>query len=352
MKKVNLLTAILAMILLFTSCGAQEVLEWPTSGISTVLPVPESKHGKIIGNYDFTFSANIICSSENEYEEYKNLCMESGFVIEADEDTDSYDAFNKDGYKLSLNNWSHNNSYDIHLYPPKERENISWPSIGLSLIIPKTKSTIGKITNDSSSQFNAHICDMTFDDYNAYVEECIAHGFTIDHSKGDKYYSALNENGDKLRLDYEGFNTISIAIYAAEEEENKTPTAEADTSENAETTQAPESDTAEVTTATTESLVSEPIENNDPAIGIRPEIKEAIDSYEAMMNEYCEFMKKYNASPDDMALLLEYTDYLNKYSEAMNKLSKLDSTDFNDEELKYYIEVTNRVNEKLLEASI
>lgn len=37
--------------------------------------------------------------------------------------------------------------------------------------------------------------------------------------------------------------------------------------------------------------------------GLRPEFKEAMDSYEAFYDEYCAFMKKYMKNPTDLKLL-------------------------------------------------
>ena len=48
------------------------------------------------------------------------------------------------------------------------------------------------------------------------------------------------------------------------------------------------------------------------ASGIRPEFKEAMDSYEAFYTEYCEFMKEYNENPSDLALLAKYSDMISK----------------------------------------
>ncbi len=84
--------------------------------------------------------------------------------------------------------------------------------------------------------------------------------------------------------------------------------------------------------------------------GMRPEFKEALDSYEAFFTEYCEFIKKFNENPSDLSLLEEYTEYLEQYSETMDKLSALDNGEMNDAETKYYLEVTNRINKMLLDA--
>lgn len=86
--------------------------------------------------------------------------------------------------------------------------------------------------------------------------------------------------------------------------------------------------------------------------GMRPGFKEALDSYEDFFDEYCDFMKKFNESPNDLSLLGEYTEYLTQYSETMEKMGELDDGEMNDAELKYYLEVTNRINQKLIDAAL
>lgn len=83
--------------------------------------------------------------------------------------------------------------------------------------------------------------------------------------------------------------------------------------------------------------------------GIRPEFKEAMDSYEAFIDEYCEFMKKYKANPTDLTLLQEYPTFLQKYNEVTTAFNAWDSSDMTNEELEYYAEVSNRALQKMLE---
>lgn len=85
--------------------------------------------------------------------------------------------------------------------------------------------------------------------------------------------------------------------------------------------------------------------------GIRPEFKEAMDSYEAFFNEYVDFMIKYmDAEADEMVgMLADYTAYLTEYTEAMEKLEELEYQDMSVEESIYYLEVTSRIYEKLWE---
>ena len=95
-----------------------------------------------------------------------------------------------------------------------------------------------------------------------------------------------------------------------------------------------------------------PEESNSEYIdGMRPEFKEAMDSYEVFFDEYCEFMKKYKDNPTDLSLIADYATYMAKYVDTMAKLEKLGEEDLNDAELLYYAEVNNRISQKLLEVA-
>ena len=87
----------------------------------------------------------------------------------------------------------------------------------------------------------------------------------------------------------------------------------------------------------------------EPAAGMRPEFKEAMDSYEAFYDEYCAFMKKYQENPADLSLLAEYANMMGKLTEMDEKFDAWENGDLNDEELKYYMEVQTRVTQKMLE---
>ncbi|MEY8233618.1 leucine-rich repeat domain-containing protein [Oscillospiraceae bacterium 50-16] len=94
-----------------------------------------------------------------------------------------------------------------------------------------------------------------------------------------------------------------------------------------------------------------PGDSNEPIAGIRPEFKEAMDSYEAFYDEYCAFMKQYSANPTDLTLLGKYTDMLSRLADMDEKFEAWESEDLSNEELKYYLEVSNRITAKLLDAA-
>lgn len=85
----------------------------------------------------------------------------------------------------------------------------------------------------------------------------------------------------------------------------------------------------------------------DPSI-IRPEVKEAIDSYEDFIDEYCDFMKKMSQTDNAGTMMLEYLEYTQKLTEMGEKFDKISYDDLTDAEVAYYTEVMLRCNQKML----
>lgn len=106
----------------------------------------------------------------------------------------------------------------------------------------------------------------------------------------------------------------------------------------------------EETTEPTEE-VTEPTEESIQLVdGLRPEFKEAMDAYEAFYDEYCELMTKYMKNPSDLTLMTQYMELLDKSGEMDEAFEKWDDEDMSPAELQYYLEVTDRVMDKLLKA--
>ena len=129
------------------------------------------------------------------------------------------------------------------------------------------------------------------------------------------------------------------------------------TSEKPDTITNSEKETTETAKETSESAkdTSEPAkEAGDTSAsvktgGVDPELKAFLDSYEAYVDEYVDFMKKYMANPTDLSLLGEYTDMMDKLADFETTLDKYDSNDMSTEDAAYYLEVTTRCTQKMLE---
>ena len=97
----------------------------------------------------------------------------------------------------------------------------------------------------------------------------------------------------------------------------------------------------------------EPTEESDVSESavLSPEFKKTMDDYEAWFDHYCEVMKKYQENPSDLELLSEMTDLLTEETTMLEQMENMDESEMNSAELAYYIEVTARIEKKLLEGA-
>ena len=138
---------------------------------------------------------------------------------------------------------------------------------------------------------------------------------------------------------------------AAKEESSKEESSKEESSKESEPEEEPESEPEPEEEPETEPEPEEEPEEEAPASGIRPEIKEAIDAYEAFVDEYCEFMETVSEDPTNAELLAAYIEYVDKLEEEERKMDALDK-DLTEEEEDYYIEVLDRCNKKIMETAV
>ncbi len=233
-------------------------------------------------------------------------------------------------------------------------EEYKWPDSELGRMIPQPDSPYGKVSFENEDGFWIDVYNISDEQFENYIEECKDCGFTVDYNKFDGFYSAEDVNGYSLSLTYnEDKETLSISMNAPVEEpestdnenvadaEQETPSQEEPNSEETTPSIDEEQDTSESTNSDSQELVD----------GMRPEFKEAMDSYEAFYDEYCDFMKKYAENSTDLKLIAEYADMVSELAEMDKKFQAWDEGEMNDAELKYYLEVNTRVTQKLLEVA-
>ncbi len=91
----------------------------------------------------------------------------------------------------------------------------------------------------------------------------------------------------------------------------------------------------------------EPQKVSDDAI--RPDVKEAIDSYEAFIDRYCEFMSR--SDYGDLNWLSDYAKWMEEYSKSEKNFNSLQDKDLTTAEYNYYLEVLMRCNNKLTQTA-
>lgn len=75
-----------------------------------------------------------------------------------------------------------------------------------------------------------------------------------------------------------------------------------------------------------------------------------IFQYEEFMDEYVAFMKKYQTATDTSSMLMDYLAFMQKYSDFSEKANAYDTNEMSNADAAYYLEVTSRVSQKLLQA--
>ena len=82
---------------------------------------------------------------------------------------------------------------------------------------------------------------------------------------------------------------------------------------------------------------------------VTPEFKELMDNYEAFFDEYIAFMDNYDEN--NLDLMYDYLNYLEKFANTMDKLSEIDENELSEADTLYYLEVTTRIYAKLEKAA-
>lgn len=328
MKKI--LSAVVAVVVLIVIGIAifGGKLDWPNGKLGSMIPQIKGAKGEV--HYEKIDALYITLEdiSEKEHLNYIEKCKDKGFFVESEEKAGSFKAFNKDGYKLDISYYS-DKSMAIRLDAPIEMSTFIWPTSNIAKLLPKPDSNYGKISWQAEYGFVIYVGNTTKEEYINYVSEVESIGFTSNYSKGDNYYNAKNSEGYSVSLRYEGFNTMFVRIDEPKEEAG---TSSGNNNSN-------NGNSGNNNGSSSGELVN----------GMRPEFKEAMDSYEAFFNEYCEFMKRYNSSTNPTSMLNDYMSFLNRYTEAMSKLDEISNGEMNNAELLYYTQTVARINQKLLE---
>ena len=199
---------------------------------------------------------------------------------------------------------------------------------------------------------------LDYDEYYAIWEALYDSHYAEWEAMYDAHYAAWETTYDNQWAIWEGFydgNTDVDAILKAAAEEKATKATEATTHpvETEVVTEPTETQPVETEAPTqppeTEAPTQPTEKNNTPATGIRSDFKEAMDAYEEFYAEYCEFLTKYSENPTDFTLIAKYGELLLKAEQMDAAFEKWESEDLTDEELKYYLDVQNRVMKMLVD---
>ena len=224
----------------------------------------------------------------------------------------------------------------------KQYAEMVWPSGGIADKLPIPKSTVGDIISDSEDYLDVTVGNTSLSDFQKYVNDCKAYGFTVDYDNlGDTFY-AKNRSGYDLSVYYdEKDKSMDIILEEPDEEETTVATKPKTTKPKATKPKATKPKAAKKTTS----------KKSNSSSGVNADFKATMDSYEEFFNDYVDFMKKYKNSTDITSMASDYADYMTKYSDMMQKLNDIKSEDLSTADLAYYNEVNARITKKLAEVA-
>ena len=222
-KLISLLLATLMLLCLLTACNPDaEEIDWINIRLGYVLPEPQSNLMKIVSNDDDDLSVYIYKISQNQYLEYQRWCeQEKEFNIEVETSSNSFRAYNGEGYYLSLYYYDSQDEMHISLKSPIPMETFVLPEYAVVGGLPVPESNVGYFNWQNEKGFVLYVGETPKDNYMLYKDACVAAGFTIDPYEYNTVYSATNAEGYKVSLNYKGFNTFSLEFRVPESNNEK-----------------------------------------------------------------------------------------------------------------------------------
>ena len=107
----------------------------------------------------------------------------------------------------------------IELQIPIEMGEYELPEFASMAGLPLLESKLGKFNWQKEDAFFLYVGDMDKVEYDSYKDRCVDAGFVNEVNEGDVHYTAINDNGYKLSLSYEGYNTIKVELHCPENKE-------------------------------------------------------------------------------------------------------------------------------------
>ena len=175
------------------------------------LPDYEDAYGVVKIDSVTNFHVDLYDVSLYQVQNYRDLCIDYGYIYSVKDYTNSYSGYNQENYKLYLNYKEEEGILSIKVNAPDEYETINWPSSGLASLIPKPSSNDGLLYG-TEDKFFAIMDKTTKSDFDAYKQLCVEAGFTFNVLETDGFYEAEDKEGRKLIIFTEGYNQMYISL--------------------------------------------------------------------------------------------------------------------------------------------
>lgn len=196
--------------------GEAENFEWSEIILNEVIPETHNTFGEVICNSEEYLSLYLYKTNETQYDNYVEVCKKNGFVIEGEENEYSFYAYDESGYKLSLYFYEDESKMHIGVDAPATYGEFEWSNSEFAKLLPVPKSNLGQIVKDDENGYEVYVAETTTNEFDNYVSECKEKGFNIEVEESEKYFSAKNNEGYKLCVEYIGNKVVLIRVQEPE----------------------------------------------------------------------------------------------------------------------------------------
>lgn len=187
-------------------------LNWSEHKISSILPEPKSAIGAFTVENDKTNKIVVSNSSRDDFLAYCDVCKDVGFTIDTESKSELYTAYDENGNKVSISYNSGNKEMTITFEYPMEFKDITWPTVGIGTLAPVPNSLSGNVSIDYDWCYSVYLENVTREEYEAYVQNCIDAGFSKDISNyGDSVWANYSDD-IKINVAHKGFNIMYVSI--------------------------------------------------------------------------------------------------------------------------------------------
>lgn len=240
-----IILAIIVLLIIISSISnsieeAKEKKEkyvWPSTGIATLLPQPESEYGKINSESSTYFSINLFNISVDEYNTYVDKCKEYGFMVDYYSTSSSYYADDEKGNRISLYFYDKKKEMSIDIsahQEEKEKEDISEENANTintdDIIVEETESeenneNVEDIKNEESeteekkdvSSSNDTEFREWVDSYEDFMDEYVDFMKKYNESENADFtllleYAAIMEKYEKFLKETEEINEDELSV--------------------------------------------------------------------------------------------------------------------------------------------
>lgn len=95
----------------------------------------------------------------------------------------------------------------------------SWPKTNIGAKLPTPKSTTGGNFIEDDDMLSIDVCDTNDEQYAAYIDAVLEKGFTVDHSRSNRWFSGETKDGYSVTISRDESNKdiMSISLYGPDD---------------------------------------------------------------------------------------------------------------------------------------